>query len=456
MMALKKTISLLLCLALLFSLSACAGLKKPDTTETTVTTLEDVFDYIDKNTTVTENPDGTTTYSLATNTEPVIPTTAFTKPTVGKRPTTTTKKRTTTKDDGKSTAVVTEKTTTTQKPAPVPTVPTTTTTTTAAPKPGVTTTTTTTKKFSYEYVSGQHHTWLPLEQRYYYSLLSEEWKGYYRQLDEALRHLDASVMFPTDLTTDGKHRLYFIYMFDTPELFFLSKTVTITHKGDGRSGYYFSYSVGRGEGEFCGYGYKLSEINDALREKIRAKQARFDDAVYAITSIIPATAPDAVKERMIYDLILKTSAYNLAAAMGNSSAVGGTWDGLAADNWTAYGIMVTHTGVCESYSEAFQTLCNAVGINCTGIEGSAGGGHKWNAVKLDGQWYQCDITFNDPVGGDPNDAYHTYFNLTDAEMREFDHVWPKSCWEEYYANLTYPVCTATKYNWKNFRTLYGE
>ena len=465
MFVLKRLFALALCLTLALTLVACVQDNPPKAETTTTpdepaatttlsTTLDATLNYIDQHTTVVENEDGTTTYTLTTGTEtPVTPTFSST---TRKRPTTTTKKRTTTTNTS-PTKVVTEakKTTTTAMPAPPPTIPTTTTTTTVAPKPGVPTTTE--KVFSYEYVTNQEHTPLPLEERYYYSLMNDEWKGYYRMLDEAVRHLDAAVYFPVDITGDMKQRLYFVYMMDTPELFFLSKKVTISSRGDGTSGYLFSYSVGSGGGEFCGHGYALPEINDALREKIRAKQTKFDDAVYAITSTIPKNAPAVVKERMIYDAILKSSEYNLPAAVGNPSAVGGTWDDRANDNWTAYGILINHTGVCESYSEAFQTLCNAVGINCTGIEGMVGdGGHKWNAVKLDGEWYQCDITFDDPIGGDPNDAYHTYFNLTDAKMREWDHAWSGTCWEGYFAAFKYPVCTATKYSWDNFVKSYGR
>ncbi|MBO5869073.1 MAG: transglutaminase, partial [Oscillospiraceae bacterium] len=119
------------------------------------------------------------------------------------------------------------------------------------------------------------------------------------------------------------------------------------------------------------------------------------------------------------------------------------WDGLANDNWTAYGIMVEGTGECESYAEAFQTLCLKMGINCTGITGTAdGGGHKWNAVELDGEWYACDVTFDDPLGGDPNGTYHRYFNLTTKEMAA-DHSTAGS-------DFPGPDCTGTKYSFTNY------
>ena len=448
----RRVTVLLLCLVLLFAMTACTT--TPQHTErTTRTTLDETIDYIDQHTTVTENPDGTTTYTLTSDTEtPAIPTKVLS---TGKRTTTTTKNRASTTNDGHSTAVVTEKTTTTQKPAPIPTLPSTTTTTAAVTKPNETTApTTTAKSFRYEYTTNQKHTWLALEDRYLYSLLDDEWKGYYRQIDEAVRNLEETVSIATDLSADRRYLIYQVYKFDNPELIYLADMVTIISHGSGLYELGFCYSVGRANGESCGYG--KGELTEGLRQKILNKQACFDDAVNAIISTIPVNAPDAVKERIIYDKLLLSSAYNLPAAMGNQDAVGGVWNGLANDNWTAYGVMVNHTGVCESYSEAFQTLCNAVGINCTGIVGTAGGGHKWNAVKLDGEWYMCDVTFDDPIGGDANEAYHYYFNLTSARMKELGHDWSANNWEEFFRFLTVPNCTGTKYSWNNFVMLYGE
>lgn len=456
----KKFFALLLCFVMLLLLCACGvtpndnGTTVTDVQGTTSTTLEDILDYIDETTTVTENPDGTTTYTFeGITTTPDIPTLEKTT-TAKKKTTTTTKKRTTsTTREGYSTVVVTEKTnpTTTAKPAPIPTAPPTTTTTTVVQDPA--TPTTTKKLFSYDYTTNQEHTAIPLSERYYYSLLNDEWKGYYRQIDDAVRNLDASVTFNTDISEERKNRIYFLYQLDTPELFYLAATMTTTCSGDGTSGLVFSYSVGNKPGEFCRYGV---ELTDALRQKIIAKKDKFDNAVNAIIETVPAAAPAVVKERMIYDKILLSSEYNMPAAMGNAAAIGGAWDGLAADNWTAYGIMINHTGVCESYAESFQVLCNAVGIPCTRISNDT---HAWSAVKLGGKWYQCDVTFDDPVGGAPNNAYHMYFNLTDAQMADRGfRTWLKGPYvdEGYFVNMHYPVCTATDESWENFLLKYGE
>lgn len=60
--------------------------------------------------------------------------------------------------------------------------------------------------------------------------------------------------------------------------------------------------------------------------------------------------------------------------------------------------------VCDGYSRAFKVLCDKLDIPCvlengyakTGPE-SEGTFHMWNAVKIDGQWYGVDVTWNDPT-----------------------------------------------------------
>ena len=52
----------------------------------------------------------------------------------------------------------------------------------------------------------------------------------------------------------------------------------------------------------------------------------------------------------------------------------------------------------------------------------AWGGHAWNAVKIDGRWYQIDATFNDPIGNPEGRTSHFYFGQTDAMMSK-NHRW---------------------------------
>ena len=421
----KKALACFLCLVLVITTAACGSNPAEETPDTTTTTILDTTrEYLDANTTTVKNEDGTTTVTLTPPTSTVS---------AQKSSTTTTKKRTTTTDDGKPTSVVAVSTTTTKnKPAPVPTLPKTTTQQSGS--------STTFKKTEYTYVTGQKHTPLPMEERYFYSLLDEEWKGYYRKIDEAVRHLDERVYLGVDLTKDNRHQIYFLYMMDTPELFYLSNHITMFSKGENQHGLAFSYVVGTKAGEYSDPANPDAPLTDALRTKIQKKVATFNAGMERIISTIPSSAPDAVKERLIHDRLVLDNTYNQNAQ----------WSNLADDNFTAYGGIINKTGVCESYAEAFQALCFAVGINCTEVVGTAlGGDHEWNAVKLDGEWYHCDVTFDDPIGGNPKTVSHQYFNLTAQQMKALNHNWSGDQWHS-------PECKGTKYSWDNYRHLYGE
>ena len=287
----------------------------------------------------------------------------------------------------------------------------------------------------YSYTSGQVHTPISFEDKYLYSLLDDEHKEYYRHIDSVVRNMEARATFNVKTSLMDNGVLYFMYMFDNPEYFYIGNTVTLY------SGSKFSYSISYAANRdfYCKYEHTPSEITPELKSAILQKQVVFNNTVSQFTSTIPADAPELVKERLIYAKILRNSYYNTSAQ----------WNGVNEDNWNAYGILCNGYGVCESYSEAFQVICHAVGIECTGVTGDAGGPHKWNAVKIDGEWYQCDITFDDPLGGDPAAAYDSYFNLTDALMYEYDHDW-STC--EY----TVPTCNSTIKGNTTFKYYYGE
>ena len=63
--------------------------------------------------------------------------------------------------------------------------------------------------------------------------------------------------------------------------------------------------------------------------------------------------------------------------------------------------------------------------------------HTWNLVKLDGQWYHVDTTFDDPVvnEGTIDVLSYRYFNITDNQIL-LDHSFDRS---------KYPVSSTIPY-----------
>ena len=85
-------------------------------------------------------------------------------------------------------------------------------------------------------------------------------------------------------------------------------------------------------------------------------------------------------------------------------------------NWcSAESGLTRHQGTCESYQRIYSKLLDAAGIANGRITGN---GHTWNAVKIDGKWFQMDLTWDDTSDnwyGDL-DQRHLYFGLTDELM----------------------------------------
>lgn len=113
------------------------------------------------------------------------------------------------------------------------------------------------------------------------------------------------------------------------------------------------------------------------------------------------------------------------------------------ESYTPYGILIKGAGVCSGYAYTMKYLCDKVGIECIVISGKADGGdHAWNMVKIGGEYYHVDLTWDDPLGKDQLRYY--YFNLND-EMMAINHSWDKSL---------YPRCTATEYNYYHLNDLW--
>jgi hypothetical protein len=64
---------------------------------------------------------------------------------------------------------------------------------------------------------------------------------------------------------------------------------------------------------------------------------------------------------------------------------------------TIYGAIVEGETNCTGFAKSFSYIMNLMGIECLSLYGTVNDpeiekDHMWNAVKLDGQWYQADLT----------------------------------------------------------------
>lgn len=119
----------------------------------------------------------------------------------------------------------------------------------------------------------------------------------------------------------------------------------------------------------------------------------------------------------------------------------------------AYGALVDGKAVCNGYAKAYQHLMLKAGIPAwyvrgTSINPSTGTpiGHAWNLVKLDGEWYYTDVTWNDQG----QNTFYTYFNITTKQLLE-GHTFDN----QYKALVPQATATSANYYIKEGRSLSG-
>lgn len=138
--------------------------------------------------------------------------------------------------------------------------------------------------------------------------------------------------------------------------------------------------------------------------------------------IITEEMSDYEKELAVHDWMIAWAEYDQAAL----SSLPGAQPTPDSDN--PYGFFTGRAAICTGYTSTFQLLMDLLDIECLTVEGTAYNGtedHAWNMVRLDGDWYCVDVTWDDPVSSTPVSpaAAHMYFNVTSDFMRQFGHQW---------------------------------
>lgn len=151
----------------------------------------------------------------------------------------------------------------------------------------------------------------------------------------------------------------------------------------------------------------------------------YDFVVQLLDELITDDMTDYEKELAIHDYIVKNCEYGYVEYSKDYA-------------YRAYGCLVQKKAVCNGYAEAMSLL-----LTCAGVENAIVTGegreelHAWNQVKLDGNWYNVDATWDDPLPDRKGFAGHAFFNVTDDVMDD-DHTWKKDAFNK---------CDSSDYNY---------
>lgn len=179
----------------------------------------------------------------------------------------------------------------------------------------------------------------------------------------------------TDITT-----------FEYPELFWVA-------------GYNMSYNDYEADIE-------LDIIEGLSIEEVGEMSKELDREVGLIVEAAQQLDSDYEKALYVHDTIIDICEYD-SGNVGSNETVH-LWG-------TAYGALVQHKAICQGYAEAYKLILDKLGIECGLCGGMASNeSHAWNYVKLDGEYYWADLTWDDPFLNDEDGFLtHVYFMFDD-------------------------------------------
>lgn len=162
---------------------------------------------------------------------------------------------------------------------------------------------------------------------------------------------------------------------------------------------------------------EISEVQEPPAASIEETSPTDDDTSSDGIPIVPSDLSEYEKIKFIHDYLVIHVDYDYENLAN---------DTLPEEAFTAQGALQNHSAVCEGYARAVSLLCEQAGIEELLVFGEADDGtvrqsHAWNQVQIDGQWYNLDVTWDDPlVNGevitDGTNLIYDYFLVPDKAL----------------------------------------
>ena len=122
-------------------------------------------------------------------------------------------------------------------------------------------------------------------------------------------------------------------------------------------------------------------ISADYRTTLKQEELLEKELASAIEFIDMKNATDYDKVKAIHDYIIDMVSYDQSLS-----------------KYSAYDALIDKSAVCLGYAAAAYRMFTDAGIESRIIAGLAGDEeHVWNIVKVDGEWYNIDLTWDDPI-----------------------------------------------------------
>ena len=237
---------------------------------------------------------------------------------------------------------------------------------------------------------------------------------------EGVKTNNPDIKFEFSISSLDLDKLMYLVNYDSPELFALSGSYVPKYTDEEHSrvsGVYMTFiETVTGDKKYkIALDREIEKIKKAVKDKT-----------------------DYEKEKYVYDYIFNNTVYNEGYITAGS----------------VYGVLVEHKGRCEGLCKTFALLMRELGVECMCVCGtpkwstdSMFSGHSWNIIKIDGEYYNLDLTLDnlpqDKEGekaGSMSEMY-CFFNVDDKALSETHEL------DQTFIDFGAPKCTGTAYNY---------
>lgn len=223
---------------------------------------------------------------------------------------------------------------------------------------------------------------------YYYNQLNKEGQRAYYAILQGLLELKEAFPVPK-LDNKELSDIFFLIRMDHPEIFYSVK---------------FSY-------RFYPDSTAVEFMPEYLfsKDKIKEHRQAMESRIAKLTRQA-AEADEKGKELFIHDFLVQNVRYDKLKKEYSHEIIGALGNGVA---------------VCEGIAKAVKVLCDNLGIWCIVALSEANPEkgikyrHAWNIIKIGGQYYHLDVTFDNTLSKNGVIRYD-YVNLSDKQIAR-DH-----------------------------------
>ncbi len=162
-----------------------------------------------------------------------------------------------------------------------------------------------------------------------------------------------------------------------------------------------------------GYLYDLTNITyRCTPAEYAAKMVQFrQNAAWLLRDLSAPALTDVEKALLIHDRLVTWTFYGFCGSEATGSPC-----------YTVEGPLLMHEGVCSGYARLYGYLLKQVGIESQYVE-SDSLNHAWNMVKINGDWYHVDTTWDDGGWSDvAGRVFHENFLRSTNGIRDTGHT----------------------------------